>query len=401
MRKPNKYSLAVVITVLFAPPACGQLLDTLLPATVPGYGEKFSVIAQHRAVAPGATRWNFGGITAAPGLDMRTGYDSAPGGAAGSALLQATPSLSVADQAAGFGLYAQAMQADYPQNRAQNTGTTLIAAGERISLPRERITAAAAWLRGAVTGFAFDTAAITRPIPFTLENFRAADEFSSGMFTFTPEFSASRYRFGAIASTASRDEWREAATLASHTGGPLTLLLRLGATQQIYQTDAENADVFEYLAGAREQADGLWSLSLLAGAAQRLPRFGPAITAPILEARADWMPTALTRISLTASREIDDPDAVSAAPYTKTSLKLAVVQDHLGNVTIKALADLAEARYIHSNLREFLGMGELSMQWRATPVLSVTGVYSFNTRQANALGAANEHVFTLGLSWTP
>lgn len=36
-----------------------------------------------------------------------------------------------------------------------------------------------------------------------------------------------------------------------------------------------------------------------------------------------------------------------------------------------------------------------------SPALALTGRYGFNDRQSNLLGAANEHVLTFGLSWTP
>ena len=157
-------------------PAVAQLLDTLLPSTIPGYGQKFSVIAQHRQFAPGATGWNLDSITAVPSLALQTGYDSSPGGAAPSSLFQATPSLLLADPIAGFGLYAQGDASAYPQDRAQNTSTSLLAAGQSIVLPRESITLSAALLHSAVTGFAFDTPAITRPIRFTC---RSPDRLST------------------------------------------------------------------------------------------------------------------------------------------------------------------------------------------------------------------------------
>jgi len=63
--------------------------------------------------------------------------------------------------------------------------------------------------------------------------------------------------------------------------------------------------------------------------------------------------------------------------------------------------DLANAQYIHTDLHEFLATGEVSAQWQLTPALAAEAVYCFNTRQANALSAANEHVVTMGLTWTP
>jgi hypothetical protein len=36
-----------------------------------------------------------------------------------------------------------------------------------------------------------------------------------------------------------------------------------------------------------------------------------------------------------------------------------------------------------------------------SPALALNGHYLFNDRQSNQLGAANEHVLTLGVSWAP
>jgi hypothetical protein len=394
-------NIASLALLLLPQPAVAQLLDNLLPPAIPGYGQKFSVIAQHRQLAPGATGWNIAGLTASPSLAGAAGYDSAPGGGRGSATLQVNPSLLLADPVAGFGLFTEGNFAAYPQDHAQDTGIALAAAGEHIALPRETITLSAAYLHGAMTGFDFDTVAIATPVAFTLENFRARDDITAGLFTLSPEFTLSRYRFAGIARAADRTMPQEDATLAYSSGAPLTALLRLSSSQLNYDLPAQNADIYEILGGAQERQDGLWTFSLLAGAAWRRPRQGASLTTPVLEARADWQPTMLDQLSLTASREIDDPDAISASPYTRSALKFSITHQYLQNLSIQALADLAEAQYVHIDLREFLATAELQLQWQATPALAFAGSYVFNTRQANALAAANEHVVTLGLTWTP
>lgn len=400
MRHKNASALGLA-AVLLATPARAQLLDTLLPSAIPGYGQKFSVIAEHRQFAAGATGWNFGGITAAPSLGLQAGYDSAPGGSSPSALLRENADLLLADEAAGFGLFGRVAANAYPQNTAQTTTTALLAGGERIALPRETIYFSAALVHDAVTGFAFDTATITSPIPFTLRNLRMRDDIVSGLFTLTPSFSLSRYDFAGMGASADRIVPNETVTLAYVPGGPLTGLLRMSATQLRYDMAAQNAGILQLLAGVQEKQDALWTFSFLAGAAHRQPAAGEGLTAPVLEARVDWMPTALDQISLTASREIDDPDAISSTPYTEDSIKLAISHKYLENVTIQTLADFAAAQYIQTDVRELLASGEINVQWQASPVVAVVGTYRFNTRQANTLSASNEHVVTLGLTWTP
>ncbi len=391
----------LLVALLHGGPSHAQLLDTLLPSAIPGYGQKFSVVAQRRQFAPGATGLNFGTLAVAPRLAIAGGYDSAPGGGAGSPVLQASPSLLLTDPTAGFGLYGQASVSNYPANHAQDTKTVLLGAGERIRLPRETITLSAAYLRGAATGFAFDTAEITTPIPYGVQNVRASDKIASGLFTLTPEFSFSHYVFPGAQALANRTQPQAMLTLAYVPGGPLTALLRAAATQLDYDIPTQDADIYQILGGLRKQQDGLWTIALLAGAASRQPRTGPSLTTPILEARADWMPTMLDKISLTASREIDDPDAISAAPYTKTSVNLILHHELSENFTVTILAGLANAQYIYTDLHEFLATGEVSAQWALSPGLSVEAAYWYNTRQANMLSAANEHAVTLGLTWKP
>lgn len=381
--------------------ARAQVLDTLLPADIPGYGEKFSVIAEHRQLAPGDTGWQLGGLRAAPALGLQAGYDSAPDGSAPSGALQETSSLMLADEPAGFGLYGLVGVDAYPQNAAQNLSTALLAGGERIALPREDIVISAAALRSAASGFDFDTKALRSPLPYTVENFRLRDEITSGLFTLTPRLDFSRYGFAAEGAAADRAVPQESLTLAYSSGGPLTSILRLGATQLRYGIASQDANIFEFLAGVQEKQDALWTVSLLAGAAHRAPREGPGLTAPVLETRIDWMPTGLDKISLTASHEIDDPDAISSTAYTKTSIKLSVSHQYLENVTLRALADVAQARYTQTDQREFLASGEIDMQWQASPALAVAWEYRYNTRQSDLVSAANEHVVMLGVTWTP
>jgi|GEM_PF-3492682 hypothetical protein len=391
-------SLAVLAAL--ARPGRAQELDALLPAGVPGYGDKFNVIATHKQFAPGATGWEWNGVTLAPSLGLASGYDSAPNGSSGSALLTAMPSLMLTDPVAGFGAYAQVNEAAYPNNTAQNNFGATFAGGERIELPRETITLSAAYAREAETGFAINTVAVTKPLIFTVKDFRASDEITAGMFTLKPEFSATFYAFPDLAMQ-NRSDDRETLTLTYSSGGPLTYALRLHATQSDYRVSLFSTNTEELLAGVEDKMDGLWTLSALAGIARRVPHFSPSLTAPVLEARLDWMPTGLDRVSLSVVHEIDDPDEVSATPYTLTQAKFTLSHEYMENITFKTEARISRADYLHSPLRETLFTGRMDMQWHLNPRLALNGDYTFNDRQANYLSAANEHVLTLGLSWTP
>ena len=385
---------------LCALPACAQEMDAVLPTAIPGYGTPFAVTGEHKPPRPEPTGFTWNGLGIAPALALAGGYDSAPNGAAASSLFTAAPSLLLTDPLFGFGAFATANAALYPSNRAQNTSGVALGAGERAVLARETITVSAAYLRTQETGFALDTLSITRPVSFTVRDFRANDDVSLGMFTLTPEASATSYSFPSLTAQ-NRTDTRESLTTTYLPPGPLQFLLRLRAKQSNYETPAFNASTNQILAGLVDTASGLWTFSALAGAAQRQPRLGPALTAPVLEAALDWIPSDLDKLRLTLAREIDDPDEVSAAAYTLTEAKLSFSHEYLRTLSLKISGEAANAAYFHSFKRETLFSTTAGASWQLGPNLALTGDYAFNDRQANYLPAANEHIFTLGMTWTP
>ena len=332
-------------------------------------------------------------------MGVSTGYDSAPNGKAGSALVNAAPSLLVADPVAGFGAYAEVNSFAYPQNASQNIVTAALAGGERIELPREVVTVAAAYLRSAETGFDIATPNLASPLVFTVTDLRASDEIIAGMFTIKPEVDSAIYSFP-DASDLDRHDIRESLALTYGPGGPLKYVMRLHTTQSDYKTTYFASNTNEILAGVEDTADGLWTVSLLAGAARRNSRT-LKVSSPVLEARLDWRPTQLDQVQLGVQREIDDPDEISAAPYKLTEATLALSHALVENVIVKSVANISNVAYMKEDSRETLFAGRMEMKWYLTPALAFNGSYEFNNRQANYLSAASEHVLTVGLEWMP
>jgi hypothetical protein len=380
--------------------ARAQLLDGLLPSAVPGYAQPGNWLATRREDAPGATGWRFGGLNLAPGLAAQSGYDSAPNGSAGSTLLGISPDFLVADPVAGFGAYAEVNETAYPQNAAQNLFSAALAGGERLQLPREVLTFSGAFLRAAETGFALNSFAIAKPVAFTLKDVRASDEITDGRLTVTPRLSASFYDFPDLPSQ-NRQDLRAGLTMHYDNGAPLSYVAALRAGRSTGTDETQDAGNYAALAGLQDKADGLWTVSVLAGGAWRAPRTGLGLTAPVMEARLDWSPDRLDELHLNLAREIDDPDRLSATPYTLTQAKFTFIRADLNDITATATADISNAAYIHNPLRETLFSGSAELKWHMSPALAVDGRYLFNDRQSNQLGAANEYVLTLGVSWTP
>ncbi len=394
-----RFLLALAVPA-FPAAARAQMLDELLPSAVPGYAQPGNWLAARRQQAPGATGWRLDGLDLAPGLAAQTGYDSAPNGSTGSAVLGITPDLLVADQAAGFGAYAQVNESAYPQNAAQNLFSAALAGGERLQLPREVLTISGAFLRAAETGFAFSSLALAKPIAFTLKDVRASDEISAGCLTLTPRFSASVYDFLDLPSQNRRD-LRGGLNMHYDDGAPLSYVAALRVDRSTGTNDIQDAGNYAVLAGLQDEADGLWNISVLAGGAWRVPRTGQGLAAPVMEARLDWAPDRLDELHFNIAREIDDPDRLSATPYTLTEAKFTLIRAGLRDVTATATADVSNAAYIHDPLRETLFSGSAELKWQMSPALALDGRYLFNDRQSSQLGAANEHVLTLGVSWTP
>lgn len=386
--------------LLAIPSARGQTLDSLLPAGIPGYGTPFSVVADHRLEVPEVTGFQSGAFSAVPSLAASAGYDSAPNEHPGSAVLAATPSLRVSDSLLGLGAYAAANTARYPQDNSQNTSGEMLALGERAVLPDETITLAGGYLRGQETGFALGSAPVSKPVNFTLQNLRASDEISSGPFILKPEISATRFGFPGLAAQ-NRTDTREVLTTTWAPEGPVQFVLRLGAVQSDYVAPGFNATTDQVLAGFVDTANGLWTFSALAGAAQRRTRSGPALSAPVLEARLDWMPSDLDRLRLELAREIDDPDEISAAAYTLTQAKVSLAHEVRTDITGKFSAEVGNAAYLRSAQRQTLVQAQAGLNWRLGAHLALEGDYAFNDLQGNDQRAANAHVFTLGMTWTP
>ncbi|HEY1857528.1 outer membrane beta-barrel protein [Acidocella sp.] len=395
------YSLALASVLLLCAvsAARGQMLDAVLPDGIPGYGDEFSVTAPHPDPQFTPLPWRFGLVSVAPSVAVAGGYDSAPNGAAGSSLFTVAPQVLVTDPLLGFGAFAAGTWTRYPQDQAQNISGSTLAFGERAVLPRETITLSGGVLNAQETGFDIGTIDITTPVPFTLTDLRVSDAITLGQFSLTPEMSVSDFRFPDQAVQNRRDD-RERATLAYLPGSPLSLVLRLQATQSLYRDQAFNADTEALLAGLVDTADGLWTFSALAGFAQRRPRQGSKLVAPVLEAGFDWLPDMLDHVRLTLAREIDDPDEISAVPYTLTQAKFSLRRSITEETTVQVSAEADHADYIQSPDQETVFRTAVAWSWQLNAILALNAVYAFNDRQANFLRAANEHVVTIGATWT-
>lgn len=395
--------------------ARAQLLDELLPPAVPGFALSGNGLNNtlpnktpmneirlntRRELAQGETGWKLGGLDAAPGLTLQSGYDSAPNAAGGSALLGITPDLLLLDRAAGIGIFAQVNETAYPSATAQTIFSATVAGGWKIELPRETLTLSAAFLRSAETSFTPGAYVTSKPLDFTLKTLRVSDEIQSARFTVTPFAGASFYSFQEVPEE-NRTDLHLGATFHYDNGAPLSYVASVRGTNSNSHDSNQDANSFTLLTGLQDKASGIWSVSLLSGGAWRVPRQGRGLSEPVLEARLDWAPSRLDELHLTLIREIDDPDRLSAAPYTLSKADLNFLQSGPGRISASANAEISYESYMRSALRETYYSAGATLKWQMNPALSLAWHYLFNDRQANRLRAANEHVVSLTLGWTP
>jgi len=391
----------VSLVLIVVRPAAAQQLDDLLPVAIPGYDRAFGLAAApSKTPAESATGISLAGASLAPAITLQTGYDSAPNGAAGSPLAAAAPSLTLADPELGLGAFAGLTGQDDITDKAQNLTAATAAAGLRLAGATQTVTLAGLYLATQETGFALDSIATAKPVPYSIADVRLDDAVTTGPFTITPALAATRYRFPGAAAD-DRTDTRATLTAAYATGGPGRLIATVHATQSAARDAALSATTAEALIGLEDTADALWTWRLLAGAARRRGRLGGSLTVPVLEAALDWAPTREDDIRLLAAREVDDPDQLNAAGYRLTEATFSLRHACAGDVTLSADASLQDATAIGETLRETLTSASAQATWQLSPPLALAATYRFNDRQANELRAANEHILTLGLTWTP
>jgi hypothetical protein len=101
------------------------------------------------------------------------------------------------------------------------------------------------------------------------------------------------------------------------------------------------------------------------------------------------------------AREIDDPDAISAIPYTLSQAKFSLRHSSSEETMVQLSAEADHAAYLSSADQETIYCAGASLSWQLNRAVALNAGYQFNDRQASFLPAANEHVVTIGVTWTP
>ena len=394
--------LTCILLVAATGNALAMELDHLLPTDIPGYGVPpvISVLDRpHPEYDP--VDIDLGDISLDPKIDAGIGYDSKPNGTGpGSGLLTLNPSLGALNTIIGLGAYIAGTATNYPNASEQNLSGYTVALGEHALLPRETLNIAIALLATQETSFGLNTVSVTNPAGVLVKDIRGNDAVICGMVTLTPELSVTNIRFSGN-DNQNRTDYRQSLTSEFDPGGPARFVMLLHATESEYLEPAFSANTYSALAGIADETTDIWNIRLLAGAATRRAVTGSPVTAPVLEASINWMPGDLDSLKLDAAREIDDPDQESAAGYTLSETDISIAHEYLRNVILTASFEFSHAAYFNSPLVESLYNANAAIDWHLNRALGLSAAYAFNDRQANFLKAANQHVFTLGVTWSP
>ena len=379
--------------------AAAQLLTSLFPEGVPGYGADQGVTVQSRArplFDPLGIR--AGTLMFRPLLSESVGYDSnifAGSSPRGAWLIGTHPSILIGtDTSAGAAaLSVSADDTSYPSEPSQNRTDGAVFLGGTFNIGRDKLTLGGGYLSRHEDRSALDALPSDRPVAFTVENLRAAYAADLGRFTLTPLLELNRWRFedttilGVPVSESARDRTtlQTGMTLryAWMSGRDLLLVSRVLETRYDHPAagvPSNNSTSWQTLIGLDYDDDTVWRYRLLGGVEYRQAA-SPAIasqTAGIAEAGIIWSPSGLTTLHATAARGIEDAAQSGLSSYTYTSAQLTVDHEYFRNVLLNASATVRQATFNQTGGQQFgIGFGA-GATWLIDRDLRLSLTYDFS-----------------------
>ena len=397
-----------------APAAQGQILTSVFPEGVPGYGTAPAVTVLSRArpaFDPLGVRAGLAMVR--PRLDLSFGFDDnifAGAARRGGWRETVSPSVLVGLEGSG-GAAAAFLSVDdirYLGDPSQNRTDGAAFLGGTRDLGHDRLTLAAGFLSRHEDQTALDALPSDRPVAFQVANARAAYEGAFGPWTLTPSVELSHRHFddttirGVAVSQAARDrttvQGGATARYAWMPGREFVALSRVLDT--VYQHPAtgaasNNAVSTQVMVGVDYDDNSVWRYRVLAGVEYRVPAssiYRPQ-TAGIAEMEVIWQPSGLTTVRATGVRGIEDAAQTGLSTYTYSSLRLAVDHELLRNVILSASATARTAEFEQTGGHQTgyaLGVGATWLVNRDVR-LSLTYDYSEvrNTHLASGIVAGN------------
>jgi hypothetical protein len=397
-----------------------QLLTTLFPEGVPGYGTEQGVTVQSRA-RPAFDPLGFrdGTMTVRPLLGESIGYDDNIFGGPvrrGGWQIGTHPSVLTGIDGSG-GNAAAFFSADdyrYVGQPSQNRTDGAAFLGGTIPVGRDKLTLGGFWLARHEDRTALDALPSDRPVAFTVVSVRASYAAEFGRFTTTPSIELNRWRFdnttifGAPVSQSVRDRTtaRSGLTLgyAWMPGRNVLWVNRVLTThydEPAAGVPSNNSNSWQSLLGVDYDDNTVWRYRLLGGIEYRQPAssFVASETTGIAEAEITWSPTGMTTFHASASRGIEDAAQTGLSSYTYTSAKLTVDHEYLRNILLSASASVRQASFNQTGGKQLgLGFG-VGASWLINKGMRLSLTYDFaDVRNAHLPAGTVAGDYTRGLT---
>ncbi len=386
---------AVGLSVSPGLPASADLLSSLLPGDVPGYDTQDGVTVLSR-LHPGQdpSGLRAGTFQLWPTLDQSVGYTSnaLPGPyRRGSWEILTNPSLVVGSDWTrdAFGASLSVLDTRFLALPAQSRTDGRVELGGRVDIGQDSLTLAVAHVaqhedRGEVGTLATDS-----PIGFTADNLSASYAATTGRWTITPGLRATNWVYDAttIMGVPATQAYRDRVTLQGdvtlrYEWAPLrNLLFIVRAFGQDYThtppgVPTANSLGNQMLAGLDYDDDAIWHWRLLIGGETR--SFQSPLYARqnnmIADAAVSWMPTGLTTLNATMTRESTDAEQEGVSGLMLTTARLTIDHEYLRDLLLHASVGLQRADFFQGGYQSGTVAG-LGMTWVLNRSVRLSATY--------------------------
>jgi len=379
-------------------------LDTLFPPGVPGYGTEPGVTVASRLrpeTQPEGVR--NGAFILRPAWEQSIGYDSnVLGGPTplGSWVVGTRPSLLVTSDWSrnALGAYVAADNRSDLNLPAQSRTNWTASLGGSIDIGRDRLTLAAAHIASHQDRTDLDALPTDSPVPFQVNDVRAAYTWSSGRWTVTPNLEFASWNFsntsimGVPASQAYRDRnVLQGGTTVSYELSPqrnLVFVTRAIGQNYLHPSPGQpslNSTGYQALGGIDYDNDAVWRYRLLLGAEHRnfAAAAYPARSAPIVEGEITWMPSGMTTVTATVTRSMEDAAQEGVSGFIYTNAKLTLDHELRRDLLLQASAVLQRANFLQGGGQQTSASFGVGATWLMNRRVQLSAIYDLTAQRGS------------------
>ena len=385
--------------------ATAAWLDTLFPPGIPGYGAEPGVTVVSR-LRPDTEPLGLqdGPFVFHPAWEQSIGYDSnVLGGPSprGSWVVGTAPSLLATGDWSGDTLAAYVSADDRrdlsvpTQSRTDWTASF----GGSIAIGRDKLTLAVAHISSHEDRTELDALPTDQPIPFQVDDFRAAYAWSLGPWTVTPNLEVSSWHydstsiFGVPTSQAYRDRLvlQGGTTISYQLSPQRSLVFVTRAIGQDYShtpagQSSLNSTGYLAMGGIDYADDALWRVRLLLGAEHRsfAAAAYPARNAAIAEGEITWTPSGMTTVTASVTRSMEDAAQEGVSGYTFTTARVTLDHELRRNLLLHVSVGEQWADFLQDDTQQSSTLVDLGATWLVSRDVRLSATYSFTSQQGSA-----------------